>query len=117
MNTGNLNSGAVPNSGASPRLPEGVAQISNLPYRTCPTCPPFEPRRRSAAFTLLELLVVISIIGLLAALAVPVLNNFKPNYTANATQALMGDLSRARQLASKLKAMAAGGRVRSIARP
>ena len=43
--------------------------------------------------------MVISIIGLLAALAVPVLNNFKPNYTANATQALMGDLSRARQLA------------------
>ena len=51
------------------------------------------------AFTLIELLVVIAIIGLLVGLAVPVLNNFKPNYTASLTQQLLTDIARARQLA------------------
>ncbi len=51
------------------------------------------------AFTLIELLVVIAIIGLLAGLAMPVLHNFKPNYTASFTQQLLTDLARARQLA------------------
>src|SRR5262249_20844059 len=51
------------------------------------------------AFTLLELLVVIAIIGLLAALTAPVLNNFRPNYTASATAQLMDAISRGRQLA------------------
>lgn len=40
-----------------------------------------------------------AIIGLLAGLAVPVLNNFRPNYTASATAQLMDALARARQLA------------------
>jgi len=53
----------------------------------------------SLAFTLLELLVVIAIIGLLAALTAPVLNNFRPNYTASATAQLMDAISRGRQLA------------------
>jgi prepilin-type N-terminal cleavage/methylation domain-containing protein len=52
-----------------------------------------------SAFTLLELLVVMAIIGLLAGLAVPVLNNFRPNYTASATAQLMDSIARARQLA------------------
>jgi len=51
------------------------------------------------AFTLLELLVVISIIGILAGLAVPVVNNFKPNVVAGGTRQLMDDVGRARQLA------------------
>jgi len=51
------------------------------------------------AFTLLELLVVLAILGIIAALAMPVMNNFKPNYTANATKTLMDELARARQLA------------------
>jgi type II secretory pathway pseudopilin PulG len=45
------------------------------------------------------MLVVIAIIGLLAALAAPVLHNFRPNYTASVTQQLLTDLARARQLA------------------
>ena len=55
--------------------------------------------RAPIAFTLLELLVVIAIIGILAGLSVPVLNNFRPNYTASATAQLMDGLARARQLA------------------
>src|SRR5947199_9009360 len=53
----------------------------------------------AAAFTLIELLVVISIVGLLAGLAVPVVNNFKPNVVAGATRQLLDDVARARQYA------------------
>jgi prepilin-type N-terminal cleavage/methylation domain-containing protein len=55
--------------------------------------------RRLLAFTLLELLTVIAIIGILAALAAPLLNNFKPNYRASAVRQLLDDIGRARQLA------------------
>ncbi len=50
-------------------------------------------------FTLLELLVVIAIIGIIAGMMLPVMRNFKPNYTANATRTLLDELARARQLA------------------
>ena len=50
-------------------------------------------------FTLLELLTVIAIIGILAALIGPNLGNFKTNVVAAATQQLLTDLARARQLA------------------
>ena len=52
-----------------------------------------------AGFTLLELLTVLAIIGILAAIAAPTLNSFKPNITAAATRQLLDDVARARQLA------------------
>jgi prepilin-type N-terminal cleavage/methylation domain-containing protein len=55
------------------------------------------PCRR--AFTLLEMLTVIAIIGILAAIIGPSLGNFKPNVTAAATEQLLTDIGRARQLA------------------
>lgn len=52
------------------------------------------------AFTLIELLTVIAIIGILAALLAPVLKNFsKSDVTAAATRQLLDDVARARQLA------------------
>ena len=52
------------------------------------------------AFTLIELLTVIAIIGVLAALLAPVLKNFsKPDVTVAATRQMLDAFSRARQLA------------------
>lgn len=52
------------------------------------------------AFTLIELLTVIAIIGVLAALLAPVLKHFaKPDVTVAATRQMLDDVARARQLA------------------
>ena len=53
-----------------------------------------------SGFTLLELLVVISILGILAAMTVPVLKNFgKSDATLGASRQLLDGVGRARQLA------------------
>ena len=55
---------------------------------------------RAGGFTLLELLTVISIIGIIAALTVPVLKNFgKSDVSVSASRQLLDDIGRARQLA------------------
>jgi len=57
-------------------------------------------RHTVAAFTLIELLTVIAIIGILAAMLTPVLKNFaKPDVTVSATRQMLDDVSRARALA------------------
>jgi len=59
-----------------------------------------EGGRHPPAFTLLELLVVISILGILAALTVPALKHFgKSDVTISASRQLLDGVARARQLA------------------
>lgn len=59
-----------------------------------------ESSRHIRAFTLLELLTVISILGIIAALVVPALKNFgKADASLTAAQQLLRDVGRARQLA------------------
>jgi prepilin-type N-terminal cleavage/methylation domain-containing protein len=60
----------------------------------------FVIRHFRKAFTLIELLTVIAIIGILAALLAPVLRNFAhPDVAVAATRQMLDDFARARQLA------------------
>jgi prepilin-type N-terminal cleavage/methylation domain-containing protein len=60
----------------------------------------FVIRHFREAFTLIELLTVIAIIGIMAALLSPVLKNFsKPDVTVSATRQMLDDVARARALA------------------
>ena len=60
---------------------------------------PPHARRFSPAFTLLELLTVIAIMGIIAAIALPSLRSLKPNAKVAATRQLLDAVGRARQLA------------------
>jgi len=58
------------------------------------------PARLERAFTLMELLIVLAIMGLLAAIALPAMKGIhKSNTIASATQQLISDLALARQTA------------------
>ncbi|HEY3760947.1 MAG TPA: type II secretion system protein [Verrucomicrobiae bacterium] len=68
---------------------------------TCPSGNGWQGCRvATRAFTLIELLTVISILGIIAALTVPALKQFgKSDASVTATQQLLRDVGRARQLA------------------
>ncbi len=64
------------------------------------TCSAHKATRTSRGFTLIEMLTVISIIGIIAALSVPVVKNFgKADVTVSASRQMLDDIGYARQLA------------------
>ena len=59
---------------------------------------PVVRKRKGAAFTLIELLMVVSIIALLAGMATPILMTAKNSAARNATKATFGKLDAALRL-------------------
>lgn len=68
---------------------------------SCSSCSSWFPKRKiQRAFTLIEMLMVISIIGIIAGLSIPVIKNFgKADVTVSASRQLLDGIGRARQLA------------------
>lgn len=93
--TGLRRGGAAPAPQAGPRT---TAHVSRSPLPAPRSRFP-APRSPLHAFTLLELLTVIAIMGILAAIALPTLNSLKPNAAAAASRQLLDAVSQARQLA------------------
>lgn len=78
----------------APRTTHRVSRNTCGAFRT-----PRSALRTASAFTLLELLAVIAIMGILAAVSLPAIRGLKPNAKVAGTRQLLDDVSRARQLA------------------
>ena len=77
---------------------EKLATCRDVPRCRCASSP--RHSRLSTAFTLIEMLVVLTIMAMLAALAVPALKNFgHADAMTAADQQMLNDVARARQLA------------------
>ena len=90
---------AVVRNAAVNQYQRSVHQWSGTPQPISALRTPHSALRTSRAFTLLELLTVITIMGIIAALSVPTLRGLKPNAKVAATRQLLDAVGRARQLA------------------